>query len=186
MFISSTNCLFHPPENQDELLLIALKKEYENPKLDTLANILHDRFVVPNSQGIIFTKTRQSAHALYGWIKNCEQLKGPDIRAKCLTGAGVSSLTKHMTQVSWKIPFSQCSWFNLLLMLSLDKQWGVQRVVIHNINDSMITGDILTWQNTRSILSPAQTFVEQASIIPLDLPGQHHWWSRESNGSWIH
>lgn len=85
-------------ENQDELLLIALKKEYENPKLDTLANILHERFVVPNSQGIIFTKTRQSAHALYGWIKNCEQLKGPDIRAKCLTGAGVSSLTKHMTQ----------------------------------------------------------------------------------------
>ncbi|XP_069763339.1 ATP-dependent RNA helicase DHX58 isoform X2 [Narcine bancroftii] len=85
-------------DNKDQLLLLALNKDYENPKLNMLENILLERCAVPNFQGIIFTKTRQSTHALFGWIKNNERLKVTDIKAKSLTGAGTSSQTKHMTQ----------------------------------------------------------------------------------------
>ncbi|XP_072927575.1 ATP-dependent RNA helicase DHX58 [Hemitrygon akajei] len=85
-------------DNIEEMLLLALNKDYENPKLDKLENILLKQFKTSNSQGIIFTKTRQSTHALFGWIENSERLMASEIRPGSLTGAGISSQTKHMTQ----------------------------------------------------------------------------------------
>ncbi|XP_051894486.1 probable ATP-dependent RNA helicase DHX58 [Pristis pectinata] len=85
-------------DNKEQLLSLACKKDYENPKLDTLENRLLEQFKVPNSQGIIFTKTRQSAHALFGWITKSTRLMAAEIKAERLTGAGASSQTKHMTQ----------------------------------------------------------------------------------------
>ncbi|XP_072105821.1 ATP-dependent RNA helicase DHX58 [Mobula birostris] len=85
-------------DNIEELFLLAHNKDYENPKLDRLENILLEQFKNPNSQGILFTKTRQSTHALFGWIMKSEQLMAAKIRPRSLTGAGISSQTKHMTQ----------------------------------------------------------------------------------------
>ncbi|XP_072343437.1 ATP-dependent RNA helicase DHX58 [Scyliorhinus torazame] len=84
-------------ERRAELRLIASNKVYENPKLNTLERTLLEQFRLSNSRGIIFTKTRQSTHAMLGWIRS-SQLLASEIKAECLTGAGVSSLTKHMTQ----------------------------------------------------------------------------------------
>ncbi|XP_067869539.1 probable ATP-dependent RNA helicase DHX58 [Heterodontus francisci] len=85
-------------DNKPNLRTLALNKEYENPKLNTLEKILLERFKLSNSRGIIFTKTRQSTHAMLGWIRSRVQLLEAKIKAECLTGAGVSSQTKHMTQ----------------------------------------------------------------------------------------
>ncbi|XP_067824975.1 probable ATP-dependent RNA helicase DHX58 [Heptranchias perlo] len=85
-------------DNKEELLLLAVTKEYENPKLNKLEEILLERFQFSNSRGIIFTKTRQSTHALLDWIKSCARLMAANIKAGSLTGAGASSQTKHMTQ----------------------------------------------------------------------------------------
>ncbi|XP_030076357.1 probable ATP-dependent RNA helicase DHX58 [Microcaecilia unicolor] len=50
------------------------------------------------SQGIVFTKTRQSAHALHKWVESNGRLQAIGIKAAVLTGAGYSNQTKHMTQ----------------------------------------------------------------------------------------
>ncbi|XP_041029293.1 probable ATP-dependent RNA helicase DHX58 isoform X2 [Carcharodon carcharias] len=84
-------------EQKEELRLLSSQKVYENPKLNTLEKILLRRFRFSNSRGIIFTKTRQSTHAMLGWIKNCQSLASK-IKAESLTGAGVNRQTKHMTQ----------------------------------------------------------------------------------------
>ncbi|GCC37131.1 hypothetical protein chiPu_0015632 [Chiloscyllium punctatum] len=81
-----------------ELHSLALNPVYENPKLNKLEQILLERFKDSNSRGIIFTKTRQSTHAMLGWIKSSDKLQKAGIKAECLTGAGVNSQTKHMTQ----------------------------------------------------------------------------------------
>ncbi|XP_060705022.1 probable ATP-dependent RNA helicase DHX58 isoform X2 [Hemiscyllium ocellatum] len=84
--------------NKAELHSLTLNPVYENPKLNTLEQILLERFKDSNSRGIIFTKTRQSTHAMLGWIKSSDKLQKAGIKAECLTGAGVNSQTKHMTQ----------------------------------------------------------------------------------------
>ncbi|XP_078080170.1 ATP-dependent RNA helicase DHX58 [Mustelus asterias] len=84
-------------DRKDVLRLLASNKEYENPKLNTLEKILLERFSLTNSRGIIFTKTRQSTHAMLDWIRS-SHLLATKIKAECLTGAGVNSQTKHMTQ----------------------------------------------------------------------------------------
>ncbi|XP_048416470.1 probable ATP-dependent RNA helicase DHX58 isoform X2 [Stegostoma tigrinum] len=103
---SSKNSLDHTDEfllkvfndYKTKLHLLALNKAYENPKLDKLEQILLRRFKDSNSRGIIFTKTRQSTHAMLGWIKSSDKLQAAGIKAESLTGAGVNSQTKHMTQ----------------------------------------------------------------------------------------
>lgn len=65
-----------------------------------LERILQNQFGSPGSpRGIIFTRTRQSAHSLLLWLQQQPGLQTVDIRAELLIGAGNSSQSTHMTQV---------------------------------------------------------------------------------------
>ena len=73
---------------------------YENPRLSKLEEILQEHFQPPgSSRGIVFTKTRQSAHSLLSWLQDTAGLCGQHIRAAVLTGSGHSNQAKGMTQV---------------------------------------------------------------------------------------
>ncbi|XP_067843473.1 interferon-induced helicase C domain-containing protein 1 [Heptranchias perlo] len=85
--------------HQEKLQTVAGKPMYENGKLTKLrATILQEFTKKRNSRGIIFTKTRQNAHALHEWIEENEKFKDVGIKAHYLTGAGSNSQYKHMTQ----------------------------------------------------------------------------------------
>lgn len=72
----------------------------ENPKLEVLEEILRRQFGSSDSpRGIIFTRTRQSAHSLLLWLQQQPGLQTVDIRAQLLIGAGNSGQNIHMTQV---------------------------------------------------------------------------------------
>ncbi|KAM7068522.1 ATP-dependent RNA helicase DHX58 [Molossus nigricans] len=88
--------LFNDHEN--ELALLATHGP-ENPKLEVLEQILQKQFGSPGSpRGIIFTRTRQSAHSLLLWLQQQPGLQTVDIRAQLLIGAGNNSQSHHMTQ----------------------------------------------------------------------------------------
>uniref|UniRef100_A0A8D0NIY6 RNA helicase n=1 Tax=Sus scrofa TaxID=9823 RepID=A0A8D0NIY6_PIG len=73
----------------------------ENPKLEVLKEILQKQFKGPKSpRGIIFTRTRQSAHSLLLWLQQQPSLQTVDIRAQLLIGAGNSSQSTPMTQMT--------------------------------------------------------------------------------------
>ncbi|NXX95670.1 DHX58 helicase, partial [Centropus bengalensis] len=86
-------------ENRVSLQALAADQRYENPRLAKLEEILHEQFQPHGtSRGIVFTKTRQSAHSLLSWLQDTATLCGQHIRAAVLTGAGFSNQTKPMTQ----------------------------------------------------------------------------------------
>ncbi|NWX23688.1 DHX58 helicase, partial [Aegotheles bennettii] len=86
-------------ENRMSLRALAGDRRYENPRLSKLEEILKEHFQpLGTSRGIVFTKTRQSAHSLLGWLQDTATLCGGHIRAAVLTGAGYSNQTRHMTQ----------------------------------------------------------------------------------------
>ncbi|NWW49817.1 DHX58 helicase, partial [Pedionomus torquatus] len=74
-------------------------QRYENPRLGKLEEILREHFQpLGASRGIVFTKTRLSAHSLLSWLQGTAALRGHHIKAAVLTGAGYSNQTRHMTQ----------------------------------------------------------------------------------------
>ncbi|XP_063210550.1 ATP-dependent RNA helicase DHX58 [Chroicocephalus ridibundus] len=86
-------------ENRTGLQALAGDRRYENPRLGNLEEILREHFQpLGASRGIVFTKTRQSAHSLLSWLQDTAALHGQHIRAAVLTGAGYSNQTRHMTQ----------------------------------------------------------------------------------------
>ncbi|XP_039553258.1 probable ATP-dependent RNA helicase DHX58 isoform X1 [Passer montanus] len=86
-------------ENRASLQALAGDHRYENPRLAKLERILREHFQpLGTSRGIVFTKTRQSAHSLLSWLQTTATLRGQHIRAAVLTGAGYSNQTRHMTQ----------------------------------------------------------------------------------------
>ncbi|NXG53391.1 DHX58 helicase, partial [Psilopogon haemacephalus] len=86
-------------ENRASLQALAGDQRYENPRLSKLEEILREHFQPPGtSRGIVFTKTRQSAHSLLSWLQDTAALRGQHIRAGVLTGAGYSNQSKPMTQ----------------------------------------------------------------------------------------
>ncbi|XP_064895335.1 ATP-dependent RNA helicase DHX58 isoform X2 [Columba livia] len=86
-------------ENRTSLQAFARDQRYENPRLGKLEQILQEHFQPHGtSRGIVFTKTRQSAHSLLSWLQDTAALRGEHIRAAVLTGAGYSNQTRHMTQ----------------------------------------------------------------------------------------
>ncbi|KAM4645628.1 ATP-dependent RNA helicase DHX58 isoform 4-T4 [Amazona ochrocephala] len=86
-------------ENRATLQALAGDQRYQNPRLDKLEAILREHFQpLGASRGIVFTKTRQSAHSLLSWLQDTATLCGPHIRAAVLTGAGYSNQTRPMTQ----------------------------------------------------------------------------------------
>ncbi|NXP11433.1 IFIH1 protein, partial [Thinocorus orbignyianus] len=89
--------LFHAKKKQLEEL--AKKPEYENEKLIRLRNTLMEEFTkTAEPRGIIFTKTRLSAFALFQWIKDNPKFEEVGIKAHYLIGAGHNSEIKPMTQ----------------------------------------------------------------------------------------
>uniref|UniRef100_A0A8C3V3Q2 RNA helicase n=1 Tax=Catharus ustulatus TaxID=91951 RepID=A0A8C3V3Q2_CATUS len=86
-------------ENRESLQALAEDQRYENPKLGKLEEILREHFQsLGTSRGIVFTKTRQSAHSLLSWLQTTATHRRQRIRAAVLTGAGYSNQTRHMTQ----------------------------------------------------------------------------------------
>ncbi|NXD97726.1 DHX58 helicase, partial [Chaetorhynchus papuensis] len=84
-------------ENRARLQALAGDQRYENPRLGKLEGILREHFQpLGTSRGIVFTRTRQSAHSLLSWLQATATLQ--HIRATVLTGAGYSNQTRHMTQ----------------------------------------------------------------------------------------
>uniref|UniRef100_A0A8C3GQK4 RNA helicase n=1 Tax=Cairina moschata TaxID=8855 RepID=A0A8C3GQK4_CAIMO len=82
-----------------QLKELARKPEYENEKLIKLRNTLMEEFTkTKEPRGIIFTKTRQSAFALFQWIMDNPKFEEVGIKAHYLIGAGHNSETKPMTQ----------------------------------------------------------------------------------------
>ncbi|XP_008942085.1 PREDICTED: interferon-induced helicase C domain-containing protein 1, partial [Merops nubicus] len=89
--------LFHAKKKQ--LKELARRPEYENEKLKELRNTLMEEFTkTEEPRGIIFTKTRLSAFALFQWIKDNPKFEEVGIKAHYLIGAGHNSETKPMTQ----------------------------------------------------------------------------------------
>ncbi|XP_009992497.1 PREDICTED: probable ATP-dependent RNA helicase DHX58, partial [Chaetura pelagica] len=85
-------------ENRKILQALARDQRYENPRLCKLEEILRENFQpLGTSRGIVFTKTRQSAHSLLSWLQDTATLHGQHIRAAVLTGSGYSNQTRHMT-----------------------------------------------------------------------------------------
>uniref|UniRef100_A0A8C2SWU1 RNA helicase n=1 Tax=Coturnix japonica TaxID=93934 RepID=A0A8C2SWU1_COTJA len=86
-------------ENRATLLALAGDQRYENPRLSKLEEILQEHFQpLVSSRGIVFTRTRQSAHSLLSWLQDTAGLCGRHIRAAVLTGTGYSNQAKGMTQ----------------------------------------------------------------------------------------
>ncbi|NWU55536.1 DHX58 helicase, partial [Dromas ardeola] len=89
-------------ENRMSLQALAGDWRYENPRLGKLEEILREHFQpLGASRGIVFTKTRQSAHSLLSWLQDTAALRGlcgRHVKAAVLTGAGYSNQTRHMTQ----------------------------------------------------------------------------------------
>ncbi|NXD06049.1 IFIH1 protein, partial [Nothocercus nigrocapillus] len=89
--------LFYAKKKQ--LKELTEKSEYENETLKKLRNTLMEEFTKTDEpRGIIFTKTRQSASALFQWIKDDKKFEEVGIKAQYLIGAGHNSETKPMTQ----------------------------------------------------------------------------------------
>ncbi|KAM6071283.1 interferon-induced helicase C domain-containing protein 1 isoform 2-T2 [Chlamydotis macqueenii] len=89
--------LFNAKKKQ--LKELARKPEYENEKLIQLRNTLMEEFTkTEEPRGIIFTKTRLSAFALFQWIKDNPKFEEVGIKAHYLIGAGHNSEIKPMTQ----------------------------------------------------------------------------------------
>ncbi|KGL87638.1 Interferon-induced helicase C domain-containing protein 1, partial [Charadrius vociferus] len=89
--------LFHAKKKQ--LKDLARKPEFENEKLIQLRNTLMEEFTkTEEPRGIIFTKTRLSAFALFQWIKDNPKFEEVGIKAHYLIGAGHNSEIKPMTQ----------------------------------------------------------------------------------------
>ena len=66
-----------------------------------LEAILQRQFRSPDSpRGIIFTRTRQSAHSLLLWLQQQPGLQTVDIRPQVLTGAGNNSQKTQMIQMT--------------------------------------------------------------------------------------
>ncbi|XP_010205233.2 interferon-induced helicase C domain-containing protein 1 isoform X1 [Colius striatus] len=89
--------LFHAKKKQ--LKELARNPEYENENLIKLRNTLMEEFTkTKEPRGIIFTKTRLSACALFQWIKDNPKFAEVGIKAHYLIGAGHNSEVKPMTQ----------------------------------------------------------------------------------------
>ncbi|NWX12452.1 IFIH1 protein, partial [Aegotheles bennettii] len=89
--------LFNAKKKQ--LKELARKPEYENETLIQLRNTLMEEFTkTEEPRGIIFTKTRLSAFALFQWIKDNPKFEEVGIKAHYLIGAGHNSEMKPMTQ----------------------------------------------------------------------------------------
>ncbi|XP_028930332.1 probable ATP-dependent RNA helicase DHX58 [Ornithorhynchus anatinus] len=113
-------------EHKGELARLAQDVRYENPKLKVLEEVLREQFEGSDTstRGIIFTRTRQSAHALLHWLLAQPSLQALGIQAAVLTGAGQGSQTRPMTQKCQMTVIQQfrAGTLNLLLSTSVAEE----------------------------------------------------------------
>ncbi|XP_073503154.1 interferon-induced helicase C domain-containing protein 1 [Phyllobates terribilis] len=107
-------------EHKTALEQLAEIKEYESEKLTKLRrSIMEEYSSNSKARGIIFTKTRQSAVALYQWIDDNEKFKEVGIRANYIIGAGSNSeFVKSMTQNEQKKVIQKFSSGELNLLIA--------------------------------------------------------------------
>ncbi|KAG8124998.1 hypothetical protein E2320_020370, partial [Naja naja] len=83
---------------QRELEELAEKLQYENEKLTRLRTTLMQQFTKNNEpRGIIFSKTRQSAFAIYQWIKDNPKFEEVGVKAHYLIGTGHNSASGSLS-----------------------------------------------------------------------------------------
>uniref|UniRef100_A0A670YVK1 RNA helicase n=1 Tax=Pseudonaja textilis TaxID=8673 RepID=A0A670YVK1_PSETE len=86
-------------DKQRELEELAQNLQYENEKLTKLRATLMQQFTKNNEpRGIIFSKTRQSAFAIYQWINDNPKFEEVGVKAHYLIGTRHNSEFQHMTQ----------------------------------------------------------------------------------------
>uniref|UniRef100_A0A8C3N171 RNA helicase n=1 Tax=Geospiza parvula TaxID=87175 RepID=A0A8C3N171_GEOPR len=115
--------LFHAKKKQ--LKELTRKPENENEKLMELRNTLMEEFTkTEEPRGIIFTKTRLSAFALFQWIKDNPKFEEVGIRAHYLIGSGHKSEMKPMTQNEQRevIDKFRCGSVNLLIATTVAEE----------------------------------------------------------------
>ncbi|NWZ00480.1 IFIH1 protein, partial [Loxia curvirostra] len=115
--------LFHAKKKQ--LKELTTKPENENEKLMKLRNTLMEEFTkTEEPRGIIFTKTRLSAFALFQWIKDNPKFEEVGIKAHYLIGSGHKSEMKPMTQNEQRevIDRFRCGNVNLLIATTVAEE----------------------------------------------------------------
>ncbi|NXB94842.1 IFIH1 protein, partial [Vidua chalybeata] len=115
--------LFHAKKKQ--LKELSRKPENENEKLMKLRNTLMEEFTkTEEPRGIIFTKTRLSAFALFQWIKDNPKFEEVGIKAHYFIGCGHKSEMKPMTQNEQRevIDKFRCGNVNLLLATTVAEE----------------------------------------------------------------
>ncbi|XP_015490425.1 interferon-induced helicase C domain-containing protein 1 isoform X2 [Parus major] len=115
--------LFHAKKKQ--LKELTGNPENENEKLIKLRNTLMEEFTkTEEPRGIIFTKTRLSAFALFQWIKDNPKFEEVGIRAHYLIGSGHKSEIKPMTQNEQRevIDKFRCGNVNLLIATTVAEE----------------------------------------------------------------
>uniref|UniRef100_A0A8C2R742 RNA helicase n=1 Tax=Capra hircus TaxID=9925 RepID=A0A8C2R742_CAPHI len=85
-------------DHKNELARLATSGP-ENPKLEVLEAILQKQSL-DSPRGIIFTRTRQSAHSLLLWLQQQPGLQTVGIRPQVLIGAGNNSQKTQMIQMT--------------------------------------------------------------------------------------
>nr|XP_021384235.1 interferon-induced helicase C domain-containing protein 1 [Lonchura striata domestica] len=115
--------LFHAKKKQ--LKELTKQPENENEKLMKLRNTLMEEFTkTEEPRGIIFTKTRLSAFALFQWIKDNPKFEEVGIKAHYLIGSGHKSEMKPMTQNEQRevIDKFRCGNVNLLIATTVAEE----------------------------------------------------------------
>ncbi|NXM17052.1 IFIH1 protein, partial [Ploceus nigricollis] len=108
-----------------QLKELTRKPENENEKLMKLRNTLMEEFTkTEEPRGIIFTKTRLSAFALFQWIKDNPKFEEVGIKAHYLIGSGHKSEMKPMTQNEQRevIDKFRCGNVNLLIATTVAEE----------------------------------------------------------------
>ncbi|XP_009899493.2 interferon-induced helicase C domain-containing protein 1 [Dryobates pubescens] len=157
--------LFHAKRKQ--LKELARNPEYENEKLIQLRNTLMEEFTkTEEPRGIIFTKTRLSAFALFQWIKDNPKFEEVGIKAHYLIGAGHNSETKHMTQNAQRdvIDKFRSGNVNLLIATTVAEEGLDIKECNIVIRYGLVTNEIAMMQARGRARAPESTYALVASV----------------------
>ncbi|NXF10605.1 IFIH1 protein, partial [Smithornis capensis] len=132
-----------------QLKKLAGKPENENQKLIQLRNTLMEEFTkTKEARGIIFTKTRLSAFALFQWIKDNPKFEEVGIKAHYLIGSGHNSEMKPMTQNEQRevIDKFRCGSVNLLIATAVAEEGLDIKECNIVVRYGLVTNEIATMQ----------------------------------------
>ncbi|NXA15800.1 IFIH1 protein, partial [Sapayoa aenigma] len=157
--------LFHAKKKQ--LKKLAGKPEHENENLIKLRNTLMEEFTkTEEPRGIIFTKTRLSAFALFQWIKDNPKFEEVGIKARYLIGSGHNSEMKPMTQNEQRevIDKFRCGSVNLLIATTVAEEGLDIKECNIVIRYGLVTNEIAMLQARGRARADESTYVLVASV----------------------